>query len=459
MILIEHSDYWHINKGDLAMLDVTIERIRHRWPTASVAVMSEAPLLLQSYFPSVHPVQPWTRHDWRGAAVVGRVCGRVGPTVMGPIDMALLEAKRHVHRGARLARRTADLARASRGTDREDIEMRDEPAPSDRLAGEAPAGSPSPNIERAVRAASLVVALGGGYLADADPLQSRRALTLLQKAQTWGVHTALVGQGIGPAEDPALLAAFAEVLPHVDFVGLREGRRSPRLLEQAGVMPERMAVVGDDAIELSYRHFGDRPGSDIGVCLRIAAFAPVSRHAVADLRSVLQSSARTLGAHLRPVLISSYKSEDLRSTMSLLEGFDRTRAPLGSFVRPQQVAEVVSECRVMVTGAYHAAVFALAQGIPVVALSASLYYDDKFLGLRDMFGTGIEMVRLDDPDFPQRLTVALRSAWIGAEQVRAPLRERGRQQIAASRHALNRVLDLVEAPTPLGGAHGQSTAD
>ena len=35
---------------------------------------------------------------------------------------------------------------------------------------------------------------------------------------------------------------------------------------------------------------------------------------------------------------------------------------------------------VEVTGSYHAGVFALAQGIPVVGLLQSAYYEQKFIG-------------------------------------------------------------------------------
>ena len=45
------------------------------------------------------------------------------------------------------------------------------------------------------------------------------------------------------------------------------------------------------------------------------------------------------------------------------------------------VIERVGECRVVVTGSYHGAVFALAQGIPVVALVKSPYYVNKMAGL------------------------------------------------------------------------------
>ena len=52
---------------------------------------------------------------------------------------------------------------------------------------------------------------------------------------------------------------------------------------------------------------------------------------------------------------------------------------------PEAVMKNVSACRMVVTGSYHAAVFALSQGIPALTISKSAYYDSKFNGLGDMF--------------------------------------------------------------------------
>ena len=103
----------------------------------------------------------------------------------------------------------------------------------------------------------------------------------------------------------------------------------------------------------------------------------------------------------------------------------------------------MGRCRVLVTGAYHAAVFALSQGIPVVALTSSAYYDDKFLGLADMFGTGLELVRLDSDDLGERLPAAVRSAWARAPEERPTLLASAAEQIAASRTTFERICDLV----------------
>jgi polysaccharide pyruvyl transferase WcaK-like protein len=209
------------------------------------------------------------------------------------------------------------------------------------------------------------------------------------------------------------------------------------------VSPSRVEVTGDDAIELPWSQRPSDLGGDLGLCLRIAGYSPVTEAARTAVATSVQSLAREVGAGVVPVVIAEYRSQDRRSTLPLLEGWDGARRPLGRFARPQDVARQVGTCRVMVTGAYHAGVFALSQGIPVVALTSSAYYDDKFLGLGDMFGTGLELLRLDTDDLAEQLSAAIRSAWKAAPEVRPALLASAEHQIALSRRAFDRVCGLV----------------
>jgi polysaccharide pyruvyl transferase WcaK-like protein len=253
----------------------------------------------------------------------------------------------------------------------------------------------------------------------------------------------MLGQGLGPLDDPALSARAAEVLPDVQVIALRERRRGPALLQRAGVPPSRVEVTGDDAIELAHSLRPGDLGRNLGICLRNAGYSPVTGRATEALAAGLRSVAGELGAGLVPVVIAEYRKQDRRSTLPLLDGVEGTESPLGRFARPQDVVRQVGTCRVMVTGAYHAGVFALSQGIPVVALTSSTYYDDKFLGLADMFGTGLELVRLDGDDLRDTLEAAIRSAWKAAPDLRPSLLASAEHQVAASRRAFDRICRLV----------------
>jgi colanic acid/amylovoran biosynthesis protein len=104
---------------------------------------------------------------------------------------------------------------------------------------------------------------------------------------------------------------------------------------------------------------------------------------------------------------------------------------------------LVRQCRIVATGSYHGAVFALAQGIPAVCLTNSDYYDQKFRGLRALFGEGCHVVSLRDPGFTNRFSKSLDLAWLGADEDRAQLCAAAAQQVEDGKSAYARLLAVV----------------
>jgi polysaccharide pyruvyl transferase WcaK-like protein len=434
-ILIENSEYWLRNNGDLAMLAVTLQRIKERWPRARIGVLTNTPMLLHGYFPEAEAITPGAAEPWAPPTRAERLAARLGAKVVGPPAMAWLQGKTWLPAKAAGVRRRLRAAYAA---------LRNRKPPTD--ATSSASGFVKSGSAAAVRGASLVLALGGGYLTDADAEQTNRVMNLLEYAINSGVPVAIVGQGLGPLDDPELHARAAEVLPRIQIIAMRERLKGPDLLAKLGVSNERTMVTGDDAIELAYGVRSATLGTSIGFCLRVAHYSPVSRAAVDTVKTVVRSFARDMHASLAPLIIAEFESQDRRSTLPLVRGFADVTAPLGRFVHPREVASRVSSCRIVVTGAYHLAVFALSQGVPVVALSSSAYYDDKFIGLGDMFGgIGLELIGLDDPQLEQRLETAIRVAWTQAPQVRETLRQQALAQIEASKKAFESVFQLVES--------------
>jgi polysaccharide pyruvyl transferase WcaK-like protein len=452
-ILVENSEYWLRNNGDLAMLTVTLDRMHQRWPDARIAVLTDSPCLLRAYFPRAEGISVFDKDPWAPPTRLERLAGHLGPRVVGPIALARL----------RLNVRRKQLPGRLRAGRRKLVRLalrRPAPAVPASETAPLPTGPLHPGSAAAAAQSSLVVALGGGYLTDADSTQTVRVLNLVAYACDAGVPVALVGQGLGPLDDPGLQARAAQVLPKVGLIALREGRQGPRILDRAGVAADRVLVTGDDAIELAYRARVDEIGSEIGFCLRVAGYAPVSAGVADVIGRTVRSAAAERTAALVPLIIAEYRSQDRRSTLPLVRGYADVIAPPPRYVPPIEIARRVARCRVVVTGAYHLAVFALSQGIPVVALTSTAYYDDKFLGLDAMFGQGLTMVRLDDPGLEQTLATAFDQAWQAALVVREPLRARAQMQIHASRAAFDRVAALTRAraTAPIASTYDHLTA-
>ena len=106
-----------------------------------------------------------------------------------------------------------------------------------------------------------------------------------------------------------------------------------------------------------------------------------------------------------------------------------------------KVIKQTARCRVVVTGAYHAAVFALAQGIPVVCLSNSPYYLAKFQGLEDLFGSGCTIVTLERARLSRKAgNGRSKKCGTSADAVRSPSAPLRLRQIEASLEAYHFVI-------------------
>ena len=157
--------------------------------------------------------------------------------------------------------------------------------------------------------------------------------------------------------------------------------------------------------------------------------------------------AAELGAPLIGLPVSRYRADaDLAALRSLLRPADaRAGLTLDDLTSPQQLISAVARCRAIVTGSYHVAVFGLAQGVPVVCLTKSSYYDAKFAGLRAMFPRACFVVPLGGPEEAAGLRSAVQAAWnLPLPSVPPPgtppagLRDAGREAYARFRAAVDR---------------------
>ncbi|HET7220180.1 MAG TPA: polysaccharide pyruvyl transferase family protein [Vicinamibacterales bacterium] len=418
-ILVDSCAYNCQNVGDLAMLTVAVSRLRELWPAATIQVITNAPDLV-------------ARHC--GAVATAPVRGRrlvLQEHLLGPVRRMLPNR----------VRGRADA-----------IEDRVRAAVPSLFALSARAKSALVGHDArdgrafldAVARADLVVVNGAGIITDAFRESALAILATLDLAMRRNVPAALFGQGLGPLKDPALARRAREVLPRVTQIAIRESRTSLPLLRALGVPAASIVVTGDDAIELAYpgRDQAESAGArKIGVNIRIAPYADVEQDTLSRLRDVLERAARRHDAELIPVPIAHHGGRmDVETLRELLRGVDDGGSSLDT---PRKVIARVGECRVVVTGSYHGAVFALAQGIPAVALAKSQYYVNKMSGVAEQFGGGCEIVSMDHEGWPAQVQEAVDRAWRGAEQMREPLLAAAADQIGRSRAAYARLRTLL----------------
>jgi polysaccharide pyruvyl transferase WcaK-like protein len=301
---------------------------------------------------------------------------------------------------------------------------------------------------REVEAADLVVATGGGFYSDAFATHACGVLKTLEAACQIGKPAAMMSAGFEPVQDQALLALASSVLPRLALIACREGTTGPAYLESLGVDPDRVVVTGDDTVELAYDARAADLGVAIGVNLRKAAYAGMDASSIGVLSSVLRDASQRHDAPLIPVPISLYGPSDLESIAKLLGSAPGESGQARYVATPQAVLKQVSRCRVLVTGSYHAAVFALSQGIPVVGITDSLHYRTKLGGLARQFGGACTVLSVSGERFAQKVALAIDQAWAVAEEHRPRLLARAVEQMAAGQAAYRRLPGLLPVAAP-----------
>jgi colanic acid/amylovoran biosynthesis protein len=258
------------------------------------------------------------------------------------------------------------------------------------------------------------------------------------------VPAAAFGQGIGPVTGVALRQRLSDVLPRLTVIGLRERRESVRFLEAIGIDTDRVIVTGDDAIEMASRAARPELGDAVGINVRLAGYAGITTAAIDLIGPAVRRAADRLAAPLVAVPIAHHPDcHDGVAIRQVMRHSDGPTSPIVSLDTPAKAIAAVSRCRVVVTGSYHAAVFALAQGIPVVAMAATRYYVDKFSGLAELFGGGCDVVLIGSAETGADLEAAIVQAWTDAPARRPQLLKAAAVQIECAREAYRRLGSMV----------------
>jgi len=422
-VLIISGDYKCGNIGDVAMLQVTIERLKSLWPNVGIHVLTDDPSSLLVHCPDVEPLFHRGRRIWCSDQYL--VGGGILRRLPKSLSRRLIALNRRLRRHApSLLTRLIEIKMRLRGTDAKDFE----------------------SFIEAFRCADVVVACGQAGMNDLVRTHMLAVLDLLDMSVLAGKITAMFSQGIGPLRDSELRARARAVLPSIDLIALREDRASWPILKSSGVSADRVLTTGDDAVELAYSNRTPKLGGGIGVNVRLAQYAGADSGTLERIRPIIHECGRRLSAPLIPIPIARH--EGLRDAMALrqlLAGYNGASDGGCDLDTPLRVIEQTARCRIVVTGAYHGAVFALSQGIPAVGLIGSEYVADKFKGLIAQFGPGCVMVDLNGPDLEKELSEAIDKAWRADDGVRTGLLEAAQRQVESARAAYHRVRELTES--------------
>jgi len=413
------------NLGDISMLQIAVERLRKLFPKAYIQVLTNSSDNLARFCPAATPLDDRGRALWLSSGVLlGKYADAVPKWVVN-----LLVRLKNITRA-----RLPDLLRVL-------VTWRL------KYMNRHPEADALRAFVGAFRNADLLLICGSGGFYDGCEAWNTRVLELLDAATQQGISAVMLGQGFGPLTDRSVLARAARVLPMVDFITLRGNRGALAAIRSLGVLGANVQITGDEALELAYDSRSEEPGKGLGINLRFAGSASTDMNDVKSIRTILQDFARRHRISLipLPIAMEGYTKDDL-AIKQLLAGFDEQSDGGKTLDSPLKVIRQAALCRVVVTGAYHAAVFALGQGIPVVGLAKSAYFSSKFLGLEDQFGEGCQTIALNEPAVSQKLYSAIERAWQNADRLREPLLTAALSQIELSRKSYQRIEELLANP-------------
>jgi polysaccharide pyruvyl transferase len=400
-VFIEHSGYDLLNIGDTAMLKATVTRLRDRWPRARLQIITTSRERLAALCPGTDPIILMPERGPMGW-LPDRVRGGVS-----------LRYKRAIS-----ARPRAAAWRFSPG------------------AGQ---------LIDALQGCDLAVCSGGGFVNDSFLLHATGVLAALRSVQLRGVPTAMLGQGYGPLANPPLAELVGTVVPQLDLISLRGPRGLQTVSGLRGDQDEPV-LTGDDALELAGAG-RLAAGPALGVNLRATAYTGLESGLAGQIASVAAAAAAEAGLPMRGLPISWHRDgEDWRALAGAF-GAESVVARTGWLVRDiTSLATAVAGCRIVVTSSYHAAVFALARGIPAVGISSTSYYDGKFGGLRELYGPqAVSVLAVDQAGWPDRMRSLVRAAVELDHGARAAVAERSAELAGMSRGVYEALFELVES--------------
>lgn len=408
-VLVESSNANH-NWGDESMLRVALRRLGDLFPSPSVHLMNEHSSTLAQNHAEAHTLPPRLRQTWHGQRPLWGTLNQKAPALVDYVSTAWPQAKGLL---TRLKFKLTDRDRA-----------------------------PWAAFITQMEEADVLFVSGGGFINDVFETRAEKVLNLLMLAHSRGVPVFMFSQGIGPLRSSRLRNKARRALQDVKLIALREQKQSYPLLRNLGLGESQIRITGDDSISLAHSASPQHLNDGIGINLRMASYSNVGPDVVRTVGNTLAKVRRDRSASIYPIPIA-HEGED-SDVQSIRRILDKAAVPTKPLSFPDGVTSViqnVGKCRVVVTGSYHGAVFALSQGIPAVALSNSAYYDAKFSGLKDMFGDGLTLLDPTADDFSSQLQNAISHQWTEAPAIRSSLLDAAHRQAQASCHAYSEIAD------------------
>lgn len=401
--------------GDVAMLQGMVRHVREHKPSAEIYVFTESPGLLERYCPGTLPISSSIKFEWSQFRILPFPRRLMPSCVFKWVKKSEKWFKRKL---PRFCHHYGKILK-----------------PFLRSGSVGCCQLPTSDLYEAVRSIDALFIAGGGYFAEHFLGQCDSVIETAEIAVSVGKPVYFCGQGFGPLENPSIVARLTKLLKRAKRVSIREAGNSADFLDDIGISDDKVMCTGDDALTLIRDCDSHRSRTDIGLNLRVSGYSGLSSETLVLFRDGLGQFLDARQTHSSTIPISFFENEDDNTRVNdLMNGLNNHDSTLVDD-SPAGIVAAVGKCRMVITGSYHAAVFALSQGVPVIALVASEYYKRKFGGLLLQFGTGIHLLSLDQINDANAVFERISQVYDSAPEVSGPLlAAAARQQTLAGQY-------------------------
>jgi colanic acid/amylovoran biosynthesis protein len=421
-IIIDNSGYGLDNIGDLAMLQVAVERLSELWPEATIYVICADSNKLNKFVPRAKCLDLTIKNAWLS-------------------DFSLIGGFRHFF--PKMLQTKLRMCESYFRIKFPKITLK---IMSWRFGQESLIYRHGNKFLNLIAESDIVIATGGGYVNDTFSEHASKLFDVLLLAQRYQKPTAMLGQGLGPLSDRNLVKKFKRVLVKLNHITLREGLLSPEILKELVISREKPSIIvtGDDAIEKSYSSRMENLGNKIGLNIRNASYATLPSGILEQIGMIIEDYLlkKKTSYQFLPISLVPGEESDINALSKLMNMNVHDLYEIESSLSVTTIIQRVSQCRVVITGSYHAALFALSQGVQVIGVTASKYYDSKFMGLLQQFEVGIQILYLKDG--VDKLSDFLDIAWSRADDQRPILIKNAKKQIYNGKDAYRQLKKLVK---------------
>ena len=300
---------------------------------------------------------------------------------------------------------------------------------------------------RQIERASLFFFCGGGYLTGATRSRLWDGALVCRLCEILGTPVVMSGQTMGVWSDALDRRIARRGFAAVRLIGTRDEADSMRDLREIGFAEDRMMATHDDALfcgKSTERVLPD--GEWVVVNFHFWGVQPERRDGLVDRIGEALDIVRKEMPRANFAFLAMHESD-----MGSLESFRRRRADVpfavvdcgGDF---RKARRAIADARLVLTMKHHPIIFAIGEGVPVVGLSFSRYYEHKNLGALGQYGVADCSCSLEADDFAgdfcRAIARAMDRSWFSRTVAE------GRRSVAQRKEDFMHRVDAILGVTP-----------